>query len=159
MFCVCACMLQPPCPMTPNSSAASTDSNVACGACSSPAPILLHADPRLASGLARLPLACGLLWILVVRFLPSTGRSPVGTLEQHRDSAGPGRQLTTVSALGWPLARPWGGSPSRFRRCRRRWPSAGPGSACGRGGMLGLDRETPGFHPEAVLVLIPRAPN
>ena len=104
-------------------------------------------------------LAASALWILVVRFLPSTGRgrSPVGTLEQHCDSAGPGRQLTTVSASGWPLARPWGGS--RFRRCRRRWPSAGPGSACGRGGMPGLDRETPGFHPEAVLVLIPRAPN
>ena len=56
-------------------------------------------------------LAASALWILVVRFLPSTGRgrSPVGTLEQHCDSAGPGRQLTTVSALGWrPRQALWG---------------------------------------------------
>ena len=92
--------------------------------------MLILGWPRASPGCRSL--AAWALWILVVRFLPSTGRSPVGTLEQHRDSAGPGRQLTTVSALGWPLARPWGGS--RFRRCRRRWPSTGPGSACGRGG-------------------------
>jgi len=165
MCCVCACMLQPH-PMPHNS-------ELVCGVGrptrmwhAVPAHhrlpsfcMLILGWPRASPGCHSL--AAWALWILVVRFLPSTGRSPVGTLEQHRDSAGPGRQMTTVSALGWPLARPWGGS--RFRRCRRRcprrWPSAGPGSACGRGRMLGLDRETPGFHPEAVLVLIPRAPN
>ena len=157
---LCLHVAAPPCPTTPNSSAASVD-RLECGmrylliTGSHPFACWSSVGPGPRPAATRLRLGhSGSSWSVFCR---PRGGLQLGTLEQHRDGAGPGRQLTTVSALGWPLARPWGGS--RFRRCRRRWPSAVPGSACGRGRMLGLDRETPGFHPEAVLVLIPRAPN
>jgi hypothetical protein len=130
MCCVCACMLQPP-PMPHNSELVCGVDRLECGMryllrlpsfC-----MLILGWPRASPGCHSL--AAWALWILVVRFLPSMGRSPVGDTgtAPRRRGAGPAADhskrirlapreaLERVSLSAMPTALAVGTATRQFR--------------------------------------------